>query len=154
MKRYAYYNFPLFSISLSRSRGCLFLPRRSQPHLGLLGPSIHNLAERCIPALSEAADVVRFIIAGARGGGSFGSVNDNGPLTGRKRALPKIARNEKSSGRFRAEDGGERVELSAVDSMTPSYIPSTVRFDVNDMKYLHSGVGVSVVDTTDPNTGY
>jgi len=38
--------------------------------------------------------------------------------------------------------------------MTPSCIPSMVRFDVNDMKYLHNGVGVSVVDTRSPSTSY
>jgi len=40
--------------------------------------------------------------------------------------------------------------------MTPSCIPGTVRFDVSDMKYSHSSVGVSVVDATarDPSTSY
>ena len=47
--------------------------------------------KRYISTLSEVVDMGRLITAGTRGGGSFSSVNNNGPLTGRKHALPKIA---------------------------------------------------------------
>ena len=40
--------------------------------------------------------------------------------------------------------------------MTPSCIPGTVHFDVSDIKYSHSSVGVSIVDPTvrDPTASH